>query len=373
MRSVLSVVFLLAIIGGSCAKKPANDAVTTSDSLRFLVPHDSIGIEHGNPDYMFGSISSICAFPGGSIGVLDRTAGVVKFYSPHGEYIREFAPLGSGPGEFSRPDRLRCDEHGNIMITSSNDRKMAWFSPEFSLITETVLASVNRGGPMRICPSPNSGYVAITTVLQQPDSVGMEIALFRESEEPEVVYRRRMTLLVEQSGSYQDATNMIFTTDNDGKVYIADNSRDTFSITCFSADGDSLFSIDRPCEPVRRTQEEIDDLTEAARQNWISVTGSPAGFSYEPPEYYNIIRGLAIDGNGRLWVRGAADATQYQVFDNNGDYLYHCSIRMPEWQEVGDWKITINPYRIMASTSNPEMYPVVYMMEEIVEVVSSTE
>ncbi len=364
------VLTLAVLVICSCGEDPGESAAAgrvVADTPFYLMPCDSIGIEIGDSCYVFGDIRARCVFPDGTIGVLDRSITTVKFYSPEGEYIREFSPEGSGPGEFLGLDRLGCDEYGNIMLASFYDRKLAWFDPEFSLIEEVIFTSGNRGGPMRVYPVPDTGFVVLTSIFQLPDSAGCEVALFRGSGEPETIYRSRLALY-DQYGNYQIATGMIFITDHLGRVYIANRSTDTFNIICYSPEGDTLYCIDKPYEPVRRSQEEIDNALEGARQNWIDGTGSAEGFNWEPPEYHPSIRSMMVDGIGRLWVRGGGIDALYHVFSETGEYLHDCALVMPDWQGVDDWAVHIGPYGIIASTRNPELYPVVYMLEEVTEV-----
>ncbi|MCK4506181.1 MAG: hypothetical protein KAW14_11225 [Candidatus Aegiribacteria sp.] len=346
--------------------------VNGADTIHYLVPYDSIGIDIGDSCYVFGNIWGRCTFPDGTIGVLDRSITTVKFYTPEGEYIREFNPVGTGPGEFLGIDRLGCDEYGNIMLASFYDMKLAWFDPELSLIEEVMFTSRNRGGPMRVYPVPDTGFVVLSSIFQVPDSAGCEVALFRGSDEPETVYRKRLAIF-DQMGEYQIATRMIFTTDRYGRVYIADSSEDTFNIVCYSPEGDTLYCIDQPYEPVRRSQEEIDNEFERARQNWIDATGTAAGFDWEPPGYHLSIQSMMVDGIGRLWVKGGGVDAPYHVFSETGEYLHDCMMAMPDWQDVDNWVVHIGPYGIIANTDDPEQYPVLYMLEEVIEVVSSSE
>lgn len=341
-----------------------NESVDTAvqDTVHCLVPYDSIGVEVGDSCYMFGSIWGRCTFPDGTIGVLDHSFGVVKFYSPEGEYLSEFAPAGGGPGEFTSIDRLGCDEHGNMMLAGFYDRKMAWYDRNLELLDEVVITS-SRSGPMKAYPAPDTGYVVITQIFEEPLSAGSEVALFRGSQEPEVTYRKRLAPF-DQFGDYQIKTAMVFTADQDGRVYIADESFDTFSIACCTPEGDTLYVIERPHEPVRRPQEEIDRVLELARRRWTEATGSPAGFEWEPPEFYPSIASLAVDGEGRLWVGSGNDNTLFHIFDHSGEYLHDCTLMMPRWQDPGRWAVDINPYGILASTGDPELYPIVYMLRE---------
>ncbi len=363
---ILTFAVLVVCSCGDDSGESAPVESASSEPLYYLMPCDSIGIDMGDSCYVFGDIWARCVFPDGTIGVLDRSIGSVKFYSPDGEYIREFSPEGTGPGEFLGIDRLGCDEHGNIMLASFYDRKLAWYDPELFLIDEVVFTSGNMGGPMRVYPVPDTGFVVLTSIFQLPDSAGSVVALFRGSDEPEITYRKRLTIF-DQFGNYQAATSMIFTTDQYGRVYIADRSTDTFSITCYSPEGNTLYCIDKPWEPVRRSQEEIDNSLETVRQNWIDATGSAEGFNWEPSEYHSSIQSMMVDGTGRLWVKGGGVDTLYQVYSETGEYLHDCALVMPDWQEIDSWAVHIGPYGIVSSTYNPEMYPVVYMLEEVTE------
>ncbi len=370
----ITFVFVVLVLCSRCgydSGKTDPGESTGADTLHYLAPYDSIGIDIGDSCYVFGDIWGQCIFPDGTIGILDRSITSVKFYSPEGVYIREFSPVGSGPGEFLGLDRLGCDEYGNIMLASFYDRKLAWFDPEFSLIEEVMFTSGNRA-PMRVYPVPDTGFVVLTSVFQEPDSAGCEVALFRGSDEPETVYRKRLTIF-DQMCEYQIATDMIFITDQFGRVYIANRSTDIFNIICYSPEGDTLYCIDQPYEPVRRSQEEIDNEFELARQNWIDAVGTAAGFDWEPPAYQLSIKSMMVDGIGRLWVKGGGIDALYHVFSETGEYLHDCALVMPDWQGVDDWAVHIGPYGIIASTRNPESYPVVYMLEEVTEVGSSSE
>jgi hypothetical protein len=85
----------------------------------------------------------------------------------------------------------------------------------------------------------------------------MEVALYRGSDEPLIVYGRRLAPY-DPYGNFQSVTQMICTTDLTGRIYLADVIERQFSIVCMSADGDTLFLIDIPHEPVRRPREELD-------------------------------------------------------------------------------------------------------------------
>ncbi|MCD4774448.1 MAG: hypothetical protein K8S15_00175 [Candidatus Aegiribacteria sp.] len=374
MKYVISA-FVILVLFSCCGYDSGNTAPGESagaDTLHYLVPYDSIGIDAGDSRYVFGDVLECRVFPDGSIGVLDWSITTVKFYTPEGEYIRKFNPEGTRSGQFRGLNRLDCDDSGIIMLADLFGGKLAWFNSEFSLIEEVVFTSQEGISPRCVYSVPDMGFVGFLPVFREPDSAGCEIALFRGSDEPEIIYRRKIALF-DPCGNYQKATIMVFTADQNGRVYISDRSEETFSIACYSPEGDTLYCIDHDYEPVRRSQEDIDSSLELASQNWIDRTGNDEGFNLEPTEYHPAVHTMMVDGTGRLWVKGGGVDTLYHIFSDTGEFMYDCMLVMPDWQETSGWAVNIGPYGVVANTSNPERYPVVYMLEEVTEVVPLSE
>ncbi len=359
--TAVGTVVLASACGGTEAEGPG---AAESDTLRYLAPYDSIGVAEGDTAYVFGDVWGACSFPDGTVGVLDRSMGVVRLYDADGEHIRSLRPVGTGPGELGTPDRIDCDSGGNIMLASFYDRKMVWLTPSGEPMDEIVLTGGGRSGPMKAYAAPDTGFVAITMVYAEPDSAGTEVALFRGSTEPVVSYARRMALF-DPHGLYQRATGMVCGVDGEGRVAVADMSTERYEVVCHSPDGDTLFVIERPFEPVRRSREEMERDMELARQNWLEAVGSLEGFEFVPREYERAITALGFDGEGRLWVRSGTEDETFHVYDASGEHLYDCGMRMPEWQEPGGWSVRVGRYGMLASTGDPELFPVVYMLEEV--------
>jgi hypothetical protein len=82
---------------------------------------------------------------------------------------------------------------------------------------------------------------------------------------------------------------------------------------------------------------------------------------------------MMVDGDGRLWVRDGAVDTLFHVFSGTGQYLFDCPLVMPCWQENGGWSVRINSNGIVASPRDPESYPLLYMLEEVVDVIQASD
>jgi hypothetical protein len=81
-----------------------------------LVITDSIGVEIGDPSYMFGWPLSLTHSSDGSIAYVDRMKHAVFMYTPDGEFIRSIGREGEGPGEFRLPSGLVFYSDGSLLI-----------------------------------------------------------------------------------------------------------------------------------------------------------------------------------------------------------------------------------------------------------------
>ncbi len=363
---------LLILVFTACEQEsaPTETVVLAADTLHFLVPYDSIGVEVGDSTLMFGSVWKATYLADGRIAILDGSIGTVRFYSGEGDYIASFAPTGEGPGEFTRLNKMKADTEGNLYLGGIADRKLAVFDSNLNLVKEIGFYSSNRISPYVISCAPDSSVVLRSFVYSpEADSAGIEIALFDSSSDPETVYRRRMAPSEHGMGITRE-TAMAFTVGLDGRVYTADMNVDSYRIICYSAGGDSLFSFgidDYQRDFIPDSVLEADRAN--MRQQYINYYGTDEGFVYEQETCYIPIVSLAVDSLGRIWVRGERDGETSDIFDSEGNFLYSIKLKTPTWQAADRWSCWISPNGILATPSNPELYPVVYMLEEVTEVV----
>ncbi len=362
---------MILLICSCCRNDPAGAESVLPDTLHSLILRDSIGVEVGQSCFIFGNIQGLASTPDGSIVILDKSALAVKYFTHDGNYLREFSPVGEGPGEFpSEISKMAFAESGELILSSYPDRKIVWYDSSLSMIKEIQFTSSNRSGPSRIHPAPGGGVVVESSVFIDPCSVGTEIALFHDSEEPEIIYRRRL-VEYEPQGDFHTMTRMRYCTDVDGRVWISNDSFDEFRISCFSPDGDSLFCIERSFEPVRRSQDQIDERIERARRRWIESTGSSDGFNSEPIEYIRAVLSIKADDAGNIWTISAGNKNSFIVFNPDGEFLYQCEFQPPDWQECDGWNFDIGPAGVIATPFNPQMYPVVYILERVTEILAA--
>lgn len=337
--------------------------VVAIDTLAFLVPYDSIGVSVGDSSYMLGDIWATSYTDEGNIAILDKTYGGIRFYSDDGIHIEDFVPRGEGPGEFLSLDRMCFDSEGNLILASYYDRKVALYSSELEFINEIVFTS-GRNGPVRLDAGNDSSFV-LMNFITEGDSIGTEVALFKDDQVPEVVYRKRMVSF-DEGINHQKFTGMVFATSDEGRVYIADLYTQNYLITCYSPQGESLFTFgDRNYEPVYKPDSLVEYQTEMALEQYIDHYGTSDGFNYEPSPLFYPITSIAVDSNERIWVRGDLNTDEARIFSSNGTYLYTVKGIFQNGQDADGYNFRVNPRGVLVDLRNPEEYPVVYQVNEI--------
>ncbi len=361
------MLFSFLFIALSCGQRKRTPDVSSSQSSRmihFLVPCDSIGVEDGDSTMMFGRIGGCAYTSDNRIAVLDRTLGGVRFYSEAGEYLSSFIPAGNGPGEFLSVDRMSLDALGNLCLASVADKKICIYDSDLNLVRELVFTSHDRGGASGISLSTDTALVMSMMIVTGSDSITTEVALFTDSIQPDLIYRRR-TAPLSAGLDARSMTRMDFAVASNGRVYISDYSNEEYEITCYSKEGDSLFTFGiHRYEPVLRSDSLLAEMREEALDLYMAYYGTEEGFDYQPELYWHPVTSIQIDSKDRLWVTGERYIDRAQIFNAKGNLLFNARLLAPEWQNCEAWNIRASPNGVLADPGNPEMYPVVYMLRE---------
>ncbi len=364
-------IFLFLLVLSACEQEiaPTETVVLAADTLHFLVPYDSIGVELGDSTLMFGSIWGTAFTADGRIAVLDKSLGGVRFYTNEGVYLSSFIPKGEGPGEFISIDRISFSGDGSFYLASMYDRKVALFDSDNNLVREIMFDNPFRAGPGRLSCFPGGGFVSDNMIMDaEGEAFHTDVALYTTMNEPDLVYRRRSVPMSEQMNA-RHLTAMKFAVSSDGRVFIADYVWQEYQITCFSPEGDSLFSFGMPnYQPEAKSDSLLAYQTERALEQYRNYYGSEEGFNFEPEPYWYPATSIQIDSDNRIWVRGEQHTENADIFDENGNYLYSLELKAPAWQGYDAWNMRISPFGILADPRNPEMYPVVYMLREEIEI-----
>lgn len=363
----LFVILLFA----ACGEEVEITTDTTAETTVTLMKIDSIGVELGETEYVFGAIEGAVTGPDGNIAVLDRAACCIKIYGPQGEFLRQISREGNGPGELISNAFLTITEDGTLLTTGDGGEVLGIHA--FSYETGEWLGSEPSFGSPPTCLEGSSANTYIRKNLTLDTSTG----------EPMVV----TTITLNEFGN-EEALLVImeeitpFTPDDmaaivslvwfgydlaastDGRFYIAPRSSQQVVIHAFDQSGTELFTIEPELEPTLRTEEEI-EVERLILQAKSAAMGDDIPIVNIDP-YKPLVRGLEIDNEGNLWVLlGGPAQPEFLVYNADGDFLYRALIE-GEQPDGSSWTFNFSEGRILAWAEDPaDGYQKIWILERI--------
>jgi hypothetical protein len=360
LLSVLPVLSLLALsaCGSGTQPEPSSGAdVQIGNGANnpelpnvdhWLVVADSIGIELGDSNLVFGQIMAGEFLPNGNIVVADMIKNKISIFSSAGEFITSVGRYGNGPGEYLLLSSVAVTAEGGLIVPDAMGGKLNFYDSSYSFVDN--MTGFFPSPPVVISPV-TGGFVGLKPEFEQTEEdmrTGMGIYLWTDSVTPDIEYVKNMVPLDLSDLGASAKTMVFFDTDSSGNVFLAPYSTENYTITCVSPDGESLWSITEDHPAVRKTDEEIEEERELVRSRMIAG-GAPAAIaeSFQIEEYRTFISMLEVDNLHRLWVQiGLYDSAFYRVYDcDNGNFLFTAALRVNEEHEnvtpvIGEYGIT---------------------------------
>ena len=278
------IIILLLLLLASCddegevpAGEQQNDAVETSDALPeidiYLAVTDSIGIDVGDSNYVFGKPTLAFHSPGGDIAILDIQKLCILFYSPEGEYIQTVGREGSGPGEFLMPACFTFMSDGGIAVSDVMAGKITFFDSDYEYSGQLI--GFFPSAPIAIIGVDSGAIVGMLTAFDQNEEgmfLGFSLARWEGEVESTVEYYSTFEPF-DPSDIAASSKDIMFTVTAapDGKVFCAPLSTDDFIIEGYMPDGTSFLHIeDEDFQKIRKTDEEIQDEINRVNENMSS-------------------------------------------------------------------------------------------------------
>ncbi|MCK5131209.1 MAG: 6-bladed beta-propeller [Candidatus Sabulitectum sp.] len=372
--SILFLLFITLIILISGCQGSESESIRTNEGPESIIAGltltrvDSIGIELGDSNYVFGSILDADFLPDGRIVLLDVLKDKVSIFSPNGDFLTSFGREGSGPGEFMEPASITVLSDGGICVADFMRQKLIYFDADFCY--EREISGFLIQSPSSIESGSDGSVVGFQTHYFTEDDnfmIGSRLAKWTDSSTPELEYASRYN---PHNGRGPVTIPYFFcATGSHGSVYCAESSEDQYTIMKFNAEGDSLFTIQESYTPMYRTEEEI------ACAHFGYILDTPgfdsddrrairAGWEINPIR--NAIRSIHIDGDERLWVatgRGESPSPQFEIYDSSGNHIYSYSTNLPAEMRWGYWKLVFGNDRILAFDNNPVDFSRVFVYE----------
>ncbi len=371
--SILSVLFRLSAVsalvslqgcGDGNAPEPV-DAPGGVPAISDLVVVDSIGIELGDSNYVFGAILDGCFLSDGRIALVDVIERRVSVFSGEGDFVGSVGRSGGGPGEFAAPYTIAPLSNGGFAVSDVQAGKIVFF--DSSLAMEREITGLLPMAPSALGLGPEGSVIGNRiNYYFEGDALyrGADICAWSCSSEPDSVYLGDYAM---HPDTEYDTFSFVST--ESGALYCTLISHEEYRLLGLSTPGDTLFAVDRPWQETPVTEEEL----EAARP-YLVIPGPgsestseelSAGWEPDPLRYAAIMSGF--DSEHRLWVKSGNGETASQVFDlydmADGTFIQSVQTTLPPLARY--WSFVVTPQGIIGWDHNPSDYPRVYILETV--------
>ncbi len=348
-------------IVGSCSLNSIEEYTLPLADCYFYIS-DSIGIDIGDSNYVFGSVSSVTLTTDGNIAVLDLQKTEISLFSTDGEFIRNIGQQGSGPGEYLCPSAFSSRPEGGFVVSDLTGNKLINYNSDYECISEQT--GFYRSPPFAFVAIDGMEIIALKAILDESEdrvSVGLTIGRWTMKDpEPSVTYYSSQFLFNPTYFDSQEDNAVLFAASVNGNVFTSGISVDVYSFTSWSRDGEELFTYaDEDFQPERKTQEEINAEIERLnrRMGSLGVSVTRTDWDLNPDKY--AISGLFVDGMDRLWVeRGTTQTPLFDVYDLSGVHLF--SAALDAGLRTQSWNTIITQDKFICFDLNPEDYPRVF-------------
>jgi hypothetical protein len=330
-----------------------------------LVKVDSIGIDIGDSNYMFGMIIDVTYLVDGRIALLDILQQQVLVYSGDGEFLGRAGRGGRGPGEFVSPYSLTFLSDGGFAVSDIQQAKVVFFGSDLGYLRE--LSGFPFMAPDRISCGPDGSITGrIYGYYWDEDAEeyfsGAEFCLWSDSIEPDITFLESY-----YSSSSDDRVSYNFGSNPEGQLVCALSSKTDYSLVGYTSAGDTSFTVDIPWETTYVTQEELD----VARPYAVipgpgsDATSAELSSNWVPDSVRSAAVIVGFDGEGRLWVKSGKGADASPVFDlydmSDGSFITSSETTLPAIARY--WGFKVSESGILGWDHNPSDYTRVYILK----------
>ena len=329
---------------------------------------DSIGIETGDSNYVFGSVGRVEVHPDGSILVLDRIKCTIFQFSPSGEFMGHIGRKGEGPGEFLQPGFFAVTQNGFVCV-SDTEQGWTYFGPDGEVLN-TYPCSHAR--PMQMKAAPFGGILGIRSLLSRGDNclaAEKSICLWEEESPDSVItvyLTQNYTFDITDMNRFRsdlirvDHFPMLFAAGDDF-VCIAPSPRDEPVLLVYDTDGSFRDSLELPYPLVPRSDEEIAEQKEYMEDFLYTSSQHTHTVDWEPFPDHPLITALGVDARNRIWVqRGFEFHPVFDLFHKAGNHVE--TFILPEVNRTDHLSFHLCRYGILAVPEAPENFYEVYLI-----------
>jgi hypothetical protein len=298
----------------------------------------------------FARIFAVTAAANGNIFVVDGPPIQLKLFDARGRFLRNVGRSGGGPGEYAFVSALRTGPDGHVHVIDVYGMRQLVFSADgelvrqqgiqFGVLTREWQGTIARDGglldPVRMAPRESepggserrSGVRRIRADGAVLDTLPLPPCRSRQGVPPSITFSRGGQLGMVLRMPFLAPPQMVYTAD--GHAWCA--PRDVYFVARFRAGSlDTLVTVERQVraraisrDTLRKT---IQGIEAAARRY-----GESSFRAGDLPSTLPVIEAVAVDDQGRLWIRRTdtpARAPQFDLFDTDGRELGTVRSRVP--------------------------------------------
>ncbi|PIE51482.1 hypothetical protein CSA37_11550 [Candidatus Fermentibacteria bacterium] len=363
MRPVLmAYALILSIVTCfGCSKEP----VSTGEMQVRITVSDTIGVEHGDSNYVFGAIVDASFFPDGRIAVLDVLKNRISLFDRSGEFIGSFGRAGNGPGEFAEPASFALSANSGYAVADNMHGTILFYDSTFSFTRELRGFS---NSPYSIRNGSGNSIVGMQFDYKMEGTclyLGTRIGAWTDGTEPETVINSEYVIHDDNREGFLPTFS--FDTSLNGDIVSALHSETVFQAVAQTCNGDTLFVINEPWNKRLKTGEEL------ASEHMCYRFDTP-GFSeadrravtdaWEPKIFSNAISGVRIDSNDRVWLKTNIPdnpSPVFRIYDMTGHFVGEAVTDLGA--AANNWTFVFHDSLALAFDSNTDEYPVLYLLD----------
>ncbi|MEA2005396.1 MAG: 6-bladed beta-propeller [Acidobacteriota bacterium] len=278
--------------------------------------NEEIAIGEGdNPDEAFSEVSAFVVDDDGNIYALDFKDRKIKVYDREGKFLRMIGRKGQGPGELDMPSGIHITSDNELLIEDATTRRLAYFTLEGEFIKNVSLA--NKMGLVNLVFDKKGNCLGREIGLAE-NKMFFEIKKYDKDIKP-LFSIDKIEFAVPVPGTKLNIMDIIsiFQFDSKGNIFYGRNRE--YEIKVYHPEGKHVYSIRKEYNPVKITQEDIDEILER-----IPDTGTRGMFEF--PKYFPPFQNFIMDEQDRMYVRTwekgkNKDEYVIDIFDPEGKFI----------------------------------------------------
>ena len=358
-RSTMMYVILVGLLASCGTKELPSEEHDIQLSIR-----DTIGVEMGDPNYVFGAIVDATFLPDGRIAVLDVLNNRVSLYDQYGKFIDCFGSAGNGPGEFAEPSSFTVVENNGFAVADNMHGTVLYFDSNYVYEREITGFS---NSPYSIRHGLGESVIGMQFDYKMEGSslfLGTRICTWEDTTDPVKVYTSEYVIHDDSRKGF--LPTFVFDTDYDGNVVSALHSETEFRAVIQNSIADTLFIIDEPW--VRRAKTTAEITYEHMRYRFdtpgFSETDRRAiADAWEPNPYSLAISDVRVDTSNRIWLKTNIPenpSPAFRVYNMTGMYLGEAITDFGP--DANNWTFVFRDSLALAFDSNSDKYPMLFIM-----------